>query len=183
MYRPMLNNKLRTLDGDSKPTEDVFAIDTVLVMLSNNETSHNETHIDLGEWGKDFKLFSYDGFAYAVNENYFIYITYPLVKDLNKDERKDILTYRFGEEGAREKRKPRYGDVCLYYGRVVTSKPNKVGKASFEIKECDREAVNGYLDNEELVTIRSASGDIAYVRKEFAETVCNALTLKTPKGI
>jgi hypothetical protein len=179
----MLNNKLRSNDVTNKPSEDVFAIDTVLVMLSSNENSHNEIHIDLGEWGNDFKLFSYDGFAYAINDNFILYLTYPQVKTLNKEDRKDILLYRFGEEGSKDKRKPRYGDVCLYYGRVVASKPNKAGKPSFEARECDREAIMDKLNNDVLVAIHSSSGEVGYVPKDLSEGILNALLMRFPRGL
>jgi hypothetical protein len=179
----MVNHKLRALNVPDKPNEDVFAIDTVLIMLSNNENSHNEVGVDLGEWGENYKLYSYDGFAYALNENYIHYITYPLVRNLNKDERREVLNYRFGEEGSRDKRKPRYGDVCLYYGRITATKPNKAGKAPYQVTECNREAVMTRIDNETLVAISSLSGEIAYVPKDLSEDMLNALQSKSPRGM
>jgi hypothetical protein len=176
-------NKLRSESNGEKVASDVFAIDTVLISLSNNEGSHNETHIDLGAWGENYKLYSYDGFAYAINENYILYLTYPQVKSLNKDEKKETLQYRFGEEGSRDKRKPRYGDVCLYFGRVVASKMNKAGKPSFSSAKVSEEAKNNLLEQDNLYCISSASGAIAYVEEKHLDIVSEALQMKSPRGI
>jgi hypothetical protein len=136
----------------------------------------------MGEWGNDYKLFSYDGFAYALNEQYILYLTYPLIKDLTKEERKAVLTYRFGEEDSKDKRKPRFGDVCLYFGKVVASKLNTKGTPPFLIKDTElKDAEDEYLEG--FKSIESNSGIIAFVPDEHVDKVLSALLIKFPLGI
>jgi hypothetical protein len=178
-----MRNKLRNTQENSGVADDIFAIDTILSMLAGNTFSHNEPSIDLGEWGDDYKLFSFDGFAYAINNQYILYLTYPLIKNLTKDEKKDILVYRFGEEGARDKRKPRTGDVCLYFGRVVASKVNKTGQPLYTVTDIDESLIKTRIENGLLVAIESKSGQIGYVPKDLSEDILNSLLTKYPQGL